>query len=338
MHYVVLGAGAAGIAALRAIHREEPSAKLTCITTEPAPFYFRPMLVELFARSAFNHDAGKVPIGLEAVDWHFGARVMTIAPKENVVKLATGEAITYDFLIIATGSKADLSFVEPFREVVNVLHSYSDLIRLKKNLQFGEVLVIGGGYVAIEIIRQLHNRGNSVTYFARPDYFWPREVPGVTASDIEQILTGVAVPPQFDNEVVDVVDWNGTQYSVIDKKGQRHMVDVILAIPVETPNIGLLKGSGIRCEEGVIVNEELRTNIPNIFAAGDCAQVLDLKHQINRVNFGWRSAEKQGELAGQNAVGKNVVYVPSSQDFYFLDLLGKSLLDRWAGPEQSINS
>lgn len=330
MRYVVVGASAAGLAAMRAIQREDASAEIIAISAESAPFYFRPMVVELISRGGFAHDMKMAPPSLEKVDWRLGVKVTKVEPKQNKVWLTNGESIEYDFLILASGSKPDLSYLKPYLRFVDPVHSHTDMVRIQRKLGDGTVLVTGGGYVAIEVIRQLHNRGNKVLYFAQPDYFWTRHLPGVESNDIEALLKAVGVPPEYGVEIVDVIDWDGSRYAVTDSQNRTHIVDAILAIPVEVPEVEFLQGSGIHCEEGVIVDEQLCTNIPNVFACGDCAQVLDLKHQINRVNFGWRSAEKQGELAGQNAVGKNVVYIPNSQDFYFLDLLGKNLLDRWA--------
>jgi len=331
MRYTVVGAGAAGLAAVRAIIREEKSAEITVISADQTPFYFRPMLVDLFNREQFQHDVKTPPTVYENVTWKLGSRVKSVEPKSNRITLTSGETVQYDFLILASGSIPDLDFISPFRQYVRTLHNYSDILRLKQTLGKGQVLVLGGGYIAVEIIRQLVNHGNKVVYFARPDLFWSRELPGVTAREIEQLLVNTGVPPQFGVEVADIFDVDGKTLSVLSTGGKTFQVETIIAAPAETPNTKYLKGSGIRCEDGIIVDEELKTNFPNVFACGDCAQVLDVKNQVNRINFGWRSAEKQGEIAGQNAVGRNSVYIPNSDDFYFLDLLGKSLFDRWVG-------
>ncbi len=333
MRYTIIGAGAAGLAAVRAIYREEPTATITVISSEPAPFYFRPMLVELFQRDQFSHDTAKPPQSLESIQWRVGANVSSLDPQSNTVTLSTGEKIGYDFLIIASGSIPDLEFIAPFWLPIHTVHNFASVARLKRVLGSGEVLVIGGGYVAIEIIRQLHNRGNKIHFFTRSDLLWKRELPGVSEKDIVELLNGVGVSPQFDTEIVDAIDLNGQHIAIIDNHGKTTTVEAVIAVPEEVPNIEFLNGSGIGCDEGILVNEELRTNIPNVFACGDCAQVLDVKNQINRINFGWRSAEKQGEIAGRNAAGKATVYIPNSEDFYFLDLLGKNLLDRWANLE-----
>lgn len=334
MKYVVIGAGAAGQGAVRTIIKEDSRAEVTVITQEHAPFYFRPMIVDLINRSGFTHDLAKPPQNFESVHWILGHRVKSIDPKKNQVLLSNKQIVSYDFLVIATGSISDIEYLNGFQKYLLTVHTYPDIIRIKRQIENAKkVVVTGGGYIAVEIIRQLRLRKIEVIYIARADLFWPKDHPGISSNDIVKLLSGVDAAPQFENWIVDVYDFDGVSHTVVFHDGSSVVVDAILAVPSEVPNIGFLQGSGIQTDEGIVVNEELRTNIPNIFACGDCAQVLDLHRNVNRINFGWRSAEKQGEIAGTNAVGKQVIYVPTTQDFYFLDLLGKNLFDRWLGSE-----
>ncbi|MCX7834878.1 MAG: NAD(P)/FAD-dependent oxidoreductase [bacterium] len=339
MRYVIIGAGAAGLSATQTILKEDNQADITVITEEFGPFYFRPMLVELLHRENFIHNIYKVPQSLEIVHWELGARVSSVEPKNNRVLLSNQKSISYDFLVIASGSFPDISYLKGFERFVRTIHSYSDVRRLKQELTHArEVIVTGGGYIAVEIIRQLYLRGLKVYFYARPDLFWPKELPGVTVEDVVRLLEGVDIAPQFDVWITDVYDRDGTTYTVVFNDGSVKYVQSIIAVPAEVPNVAFLQGSGIHIDEGIVVNEELRTNIPNVFACGDCAQVFDLHNNVNRTNFGWRSAEKQGEIAGRNAVGKNQIFIPTTQDFYFLDLLGKNLFNRWIGMEEPSNS
>ncbi len=78
---------------------------------------------------------------------------------------------------------------------------------------------------------------------------------------------------------------------------------------------------------GILVDEYLRTNVSNIYAAGDCAEVYDINRGGSRINFGWRSAMKQGQLAGGNMAGGEKIYIKNSED-YFGQLFGTPLLER----------
>jgi len=121
---------------------------------------------------------------------------------------------------------------------------------------------------------------------------------------------------------------DGRRYRITDDAGETFDCDLFGLAPAETPNVEFLRPSAVHCDIGVIVNEELRTNIPNVFAAGDCAQIYDINSGHSVINFGWKSAAKQGIIAGENMAGSNQIIIPTRDEFV-LDLMGKKLLERW---------
>src|SRR3989337_2699696 len=93
------------------------------------------------------------------------------------------------------------------------------------------------------------------------------------------------------------------------------------------PVVHFLEGSGVKAGAGILVDEYLRTNVSNIYAAGDCAEVFDINRRESRINFGWRSAVKQGQLAGENMAGGGQVYIKNAEDYFGL-LYGPALNER----------
>jgi NADPH-dependent 2,4-dienoyl-CoA reductase/sulfur reductase-like enzyme len=93
------------------------------------------------------------------------------------------------------------------------------------------------------------------------------------------------------------------------------------------PVVHFLEGSGVKVGAGILVDEYLLTNVSNIFAAGDCAEVFDINRRESRINFGWRSAMKQGQLAGENMAGGGKLYIRNTEDYFGL-LYGSPLLER----------
>jgi NADPH-dependent 2,4-dienoyl-CoA reductase/sulfur reductase-like enzyme len=83
----------------------------------------------------------------------------------------------------------------------------------------------------------------------------------------------------------------------------------------------------VKVGAGVLVDEYLRTNVSNVYAAGDCAEVYDVNRRESRINFGWRSAIKLGQLAGENMAGGGKVYIKNIEDYFGL-LYGTTLLER----------
>ena len=111
-------------------------------------------------------------------------------------------------------------------------------------------------------------------------------------------------------------------------KGKKIQCQLIGAFLGLEPDIDFLADSGIKCDKGILVSEELRTNIANIYSSGDAAQVYDINKKLNRINFGWQSASAQGEIAGQNMAGENAVYI-SDEDKFFKKLYGPSFKEKW---------
>ncbi|MGE5247833.1 MAG: FAD-dependent oxidoreductase, partial [Verrucomicrobiota bacterium] len=93
------------------------------------------------------------------------------------------------------------------------------------------------------------------------------------------------------------------------------------------PAVAFLAGSGMAVRTGIVVDEFLRTSVPDVYAAGDCAEFTDKGNGLSRINFGWRSAIRQGQLAGENMAGGKKRFGGNQED-YFWALFGFSLLDR----------
>jgi len=114
---------------------------------------------------------------------------------------------------------------------------------------------------------------------------------------------------------------------VVTTAGETIRCSLVVAATERLPDIGFLEGSGVKTGTGVLVSEYLGTNVSNIYAAGDCAEAYDINRRESRINFGWRSAIKQGQLAGGNMAGGGGVYIKNTEDYFGL-LFGASLLER----------
>ncbi|MCX6639436.1 MAG: FAD/NAD(P)-binding oxidoreductase [bacterium] len=332
MHHVIIGCGAAGRAALNRIRRDEPNAKITIISDELDPFYLRPYLGYFLINERLPEAQQLADAELSettGVDFIMGVRVNRVMPKENAVELANGKKLNYNFLLVATGTRFWPQELAPEGTQYYTLKTKADALRLKREAETVEsVLVYGGGYQALELTRIFHLKGKKVRWLAPPGFFWPRQLPGVTALDVKNKLDALNLDVRINRRVVQTLDLDGKRYRSFDDAGDSFDSDLIVLAPHEAPRIDFLLGSGIHIDRGVLVNEELKTNFPNVFAAGDCAQVFDLNSGQSVINFGWKSASKQGIVAGENMAGNNSVVIPS-QDEFVLDLMGKRLLERW---------
>lgn len=332
MHYVIIGCGSAGRSALMQIRKNEPDAEITVISDEADPFYLRPYLGYFLindklpeAQKLADSDIGE----LTGVNFILGTRVTRILPKENQVELSNGKSVGYNFLLIATGTRYWPQEIAPMGLNYMTLKTRADALRIKRlGLDAESVLVYGGGYQALELVRIFHLKGKKTRWIAPPGFFWPRRLPNVTAIDVREKLDQLGLDVLLDRTIVHVLDLNGSRYRITDDQNDTFDCDIAVLAPHEAPSVDFIMGSGLHMDRGVLVNEELRSNIPNIFAAGDCAQVYDINSGQSVLNFGWKSAGRQGQVAGDNMTGANQVIIPT-QDEFVLDLMGKKLLERW---------
>jgi nitrite reductase (NADH) large subunit len=332
MQHIIIGCGAAGRAALHRIRRDEPASKITVISDEIDPFYLRPFLgyflindrlpeAQQLADSELRETTG--------IDFVLGTRVNRVIPKDNSVELADGRLLKYNFLLISTGTRFWPQEIAPEGAQYFTLKTKADALRIRREVDRVEsVLIYGGGYQALELARICHLKGKKVRWLAPPGFFWPKQMPGVTAIDVKAKLDELKLDVKINRRIVQTLDLDGQHYRTFDDAGESFDSEIIFLAPHEAPRVDFLLGSGIHIDRGVLVNEELKTNFPNVYAAGDCAQVFDINSGQSAINFGWKSATRQGMVAGENMAGGISVIIPS-QDEFTLDLMGKRLLERW---------
>jgi nitrite reductase (NADH) large subunit len=335
MHYVIIGCGAAGLHAAKSIHVYDQAGDISLISYEFKPFYIKPALVDFLAGDVRPHSLlyreTSPLVTLDRVELLTGKRVRGVIPSANEIQFSNGETLSYTFLLIATGTRPrlDPSMMQHADKILTV-NTFTDALRLRTRAQEANaVAVYGGGYRALELVRALYRKNIQVTYLTFSDRFWPLDLPGITAGDLRTKLKERDILLIEDDPIVDILDVDGATYRVITSLGREIDAQLIITALGAEPSVEFLDGSGVKIDRGILVAEDMRTNISNIYAAGDVAQVYDINRHLNRMNFGWLSAGEQGTMAGGNMAGRSDVYIPD-EDTYFLQLYGKRLLDRWA--------
>ena len=332
MRYLILGSGPAGIAAANAIRKAEKNAEIVIATEDPDPPYLRPLLPDFIAGDV-TLDALADPQGedlaLKDIEIRKGKRARKVDADGRKVLFddRTGEA--YDFLLVATGGKPVLPApIERHPKAVILFDSLSDAKRIRESAtRPGPIIVYGPGYLGIEACRALTLLGRQVVWI-KPDL--PRfgyPISGeFEASVLDQVRSrGVRI--QEGDDIVSIREIEDGAFEVRDLGGQEIRCSMIVAATERLPAVDFLKGSGVKVGTGVVVDDRLRTSSPYIYAAGDCAELYDEKTGEVRINFGWRSAIRQGQLAGENMAGGGKRYIRNRDDYFWL-LFGSSLLDR----------
>ena len=307
---VIIGSGFAGLKAAETIRSLDASATVIILTEEGDLPYWRPRLPDYIARQV---TIDKLAIRTAAwltekrIDVRLNQRVAAIYPSQNRVLLVDGSAVPYDNLLLATGSLAR----RPGRDIpgsdllgVVTLRTLEDARHIANLLdQADRTAVVGGGLLGIELVRAFRERGNAVTYFMREDRFWPQMLDVTAASMVEGRLVARGIELRHGELIKEIKGQDGRVSSITTTKGEGLPCQVVGYAIGAVPATAVLAESGIKVDKGVLVDETLRTNIPNIYAAGDVAQALDLVHGDYRVNTSVANAQTQGEVAGSNMAG-----------------------------------
>ncbi|HEV8339990.1 MAG TPA: FAD-dependent oxidoreductase [bacterium] len=313
--YLIVGGGMTADAAVRGIREVDPSGSIGLIGTDPHPPYDRPPLTKgLWKGKAFE----TIWRHTEETDaeLHLGRSVVALDPAERRVRDDRGEEHTFERLLLATGgTPRRLPFGD---EHIIYYRTADDYQRLRALSERGErFAVIGGGFIGSEITAALAMNGRRVTILLR--------APGIGAEIFPEGLSrylngyyaerGVEV---LESDAAAGVEADGDALILTTEAGRRLRVDGIVAgIGIE-PNTALARGAGLTVEDGVVVDEFLRTTHSDIFAAGDVAsfsnpalgEVLRVEHEDN--------ANTMGKTAGRNMAGATDLY--HHLPFFYSDL------------------
>jgi len=325
LHYLIIGNGAAGVTAAETIRRHDPVGEITVLTAEPYPAYSRPGLAYVLINEIPDRQ-----IICRTLDWYKKLRINLVlgkAVKIDVEKKGvglenagtersrSGRFLSYDRLLIATGARATPS-PYPGGELdgvvyLDTLQGTNDLIKKAKRAK--RAVVIGGGITAMEMTEGLAHRGVETHYFLRRDRLWSQVFNDAEAALLEKKMKSHHIHIHYNTEAVEILgNRRGKVRGVKLKDGSEFKCDLVgMAIGVK-PLIDIVNDTPITTDRAILVDEYLRTNVPDVFAAGDCAQVFDRWTQKHMVDILWPSAVAEGNAAALNMVGKRAAYVKDS--------------------------
>jgi NADPH-dependent 2,4-dienoyl-CoA reductase/sulfur reductase-like enzyme len=299
--YVVVGNGIAGITAVETLRAEDDSADIGVISDNHLPLYNRPMLKDFLAGRVSEDKLwmrSKSCYQDQLVHF-FSGRVINIEVDQHQIHLQNGQQIGYNRLLLATGAQArQLSCPGVNLVGVTTLRTVDDYKKVLNYLGYvRRVVVIGSGPLALESAEVLFQKGYQVTHLLRYSTLWP-EVLDKTASDIvlqQEWRDGVDV--RFEEDIAEIVGRSGHVTGVMTRKGALIPCEmVVVAIGIE-PELDYLQKSAIAFGRGVKVDSSMRTNVPDIYAAGDVAGVTNVATGQTDVIGHWYAALQQGRAA-----------------------------------------
>ncbi len=318
MHYVLIGGGIAGISAAKAIRENETAAEITVISNERSKSYYRPMIPLLIegqkseAEITFPDDPF-VKLGVKTIAGT--ATGVKTLPKE--VLLASEERIAYDKLLIASGGNPIVPAIQgAMGEGVFTLRTVDDAIRIRDAVARARgAVVIGGGLVGIKAAAALrlseagHGREPvDVTVVEMLPQILGQRLDKRGAGIIRSALVDMGIAIETSQNVAEIVREKGKPSAVKLTSGKTIKADMIIIAAGVRPSIGYLRDSGIQSGAGVLVNEFLQTNIPDVYAAGDVVEGKELLRERITVSGLWTNAFEMGRCAGANMTGSKAAY------------------------------
>ncbi|MEQ9364805.1 MAG: FAD/NAD(P)-binding oxidoreductase [Leptospirales bacterium] len=302
---VIIGNGITGVTAARTIRKLNAGARIQIISKETDYFFSRTALMYIY----MGHMRFEDTMPYEKDFWPKNRlelirdTVTTVDPANKTVRLEKQGALKYDLLLIATGAQSN-KFGWPGQDLPRVqgLYSYQDLEELEKNTAGGceRGVIVGGGLIGIEFAEMLHTRDIPVSILVREDDYWDNVLPPEEAQMINREIREHHIDLQLNTELKEILAGeNGEARAVVTNKGEEIVCGVVGLTAGVSPNIGVFKETAIECQRGVLVDRFLRTNAPDVYAAGDCAQFREgEKATPPPVEQLWYTGKMHGEIAG----------------------------------------
>ena len=309
--YLIVGSSHAGLTALEAIRMLDQEGSITLLTQEKYLPYSPTILPYVVSGlvdpgEAFLRD--EEGLSCRGIEFMRDAKVVGVEPQARAVKFASGESIQCEKMLLATGARPMLPPISGLEDApYHVLRTLDDAIGLHRAAQKAKsAIVLGAGLIGMHAAENLAKRGRKVTVVEAmpqvlPGYFDEQAaglVQRVFSDNGIKILTASAVTQAGGSK-------SGCVVSL--ESGEEISADLLMVATGVKSNIGYLAESGIEVDEGVLVDEMMRTNAEGIWAAGDVAQAQSFFGDGKRVNAILPNAVEQGRIAGRDMAGDQAV-------------------------------
>ena len=312
-HHVIIGASAAGLAALEAIREVDQDSRVTVLTREKGPLYSRVGLTH------FLDGTVKVPgMNMRGPDYarRMNAAILTgvaavqVDPKARTVKLSNRRTLKYDTLLVASGSSA---VVLPIPGVtlrgVYACITRQDSINIDKAIpRVREAAVIGAGLIGIQAVDALAKRKKKVAAIEMMPHVMPAMVDPTGAKLFEDLLREQGHTVCTGLRATEILGRAGRVTGIKLESGKVIPCQLVIMAAGVRPNLEFLEGTRIQKKQGLLVDAHQQTSIKGIYAAGDVAEATDMLSGQRVVIAIWPEALNQGRIAGRNMAGVPTKY------------------------------
>lgn len=316
-HVCIIGNGIAGITTARNIRKLKLASefKITVISSETDHFFSRTALMYIYmGHMTYEHTK-------PYEDWFWSKNdielvrdyVQRVDTSKKTLSLQSGDTLNYDVLVLATGSSGNRAgwSGENLKGIQGMI-TYQDIEAMEGNTEnIKQAVIVGGGLIGVEMAECLHTRHIPVTFFIREKEYWSHVLPPEEAKMISRHIRANGINLLTEQSVKEFKgDAQGRVSSVVLEDGEEYPCQFVgITIGVH-PNIKFLADSGIETDRGIMVDEQLQTNIPDVYAVGDCAQHHNPPSGRRPLEQIWYSGRMQGETLAKTICGKPMKYIP----------------------------
>lgn len=313
MHIVIIGNGIAGISVARHV-RKLSQHEITVISGETDYFWSRTALMYIYmGHMKFEHTQPYEPWFWKKNQINLVKKVvLAISPENKALLFNDGTHITYDKLVLATGSLSN-KYGWPGQDLEGVtgMVSKQDLDAIEtysKDLK--HAVIVGGGLIGIELAEMFHSRHIPVTFLVRETSFWNGVMPPEESEMINQeIYAQQGIDLRLQTGLKEILpDENGRVRAVITDKGEEIACQFVGLTAGVSPNISLTKNTEIETARGILVNEYLQTNVEDIYAIGDCAELRNPLPGRRGIEAVWYTGKLMGPVLAKTLCGQPTAY------------------------------
>lgn len=329
--FVIIGDGIAGATAAETLRANDPECSVTILTSEGEPLYNRVQIKD-FAKGQKEEAKCRIHdtkwYESRNIDLRLFTTVTLVDDKNNTVICEDGSRLQYDSLLLAVGG-----LPRPYpvpngqAEGVHTFWTFADARRIRAAAEASEKAVaIGAGLLGIDLAVIFAKHGVETRYIMRGNRWWREGLNKEGSAIVEGYLKDIGVECVFGETPTHfTVDDKNRVTGVVTDKSVTYPVQAVGAAIGLNMNLRPVTSSNVKTGEGILANEFLQTSVPNVYAAGDCAQYFDpLLNRVN-INGSWASAKRQGEVAALNMLKGNSVPF-EHVDFYSIDHFDKPVM------------
>ncbi len=306
--HVIVGDGIAGSSAAETIREADPEAEVTVITDEGEALYNR-ILIKEFAKGRLP----EAPISIHEPDWYaereidlrLNTYVTGIDADAHRLHTHDGDTVEYDKLLVATGgTPTQLPVENSDADGVHHFWTFEDARAIREHAAAADAgIIVGAGLLGIDLAAVCAAQELDAHYLMRGNRWWRYALSTEGAEIVHDALEQKGVTPVFDSGVDQFeVDDSGRVETAVDPNGERFAGEFCgVAIGLDF-NTEFLDDTGVECDDGVVVDEHMRTSVEDIYAAGDITRYYDTLVGDYAQNGAWGSAKEQGAVAATNMV------------------------------------